>query len=156
MNINLTFLGQLITFAVLVAFVYKFVWPPVITVIDARAKTIFDGLAAAETGRKELDAANARRDELLADARSKAANVIKEGERRKAQLLEEARSEAEAEKARIVKDGYSEVEQQRNAVAAELRGQVADLVVEGAEKILSAEVDRSRHEDLLRALSSRI
>jgi F-type H+-transporting ATPase subunit b len=72
------------------------------------------------------------------------------------QLLEEARSEAEAEKARIVKDGYSEVEQQRNAVAAELRGQVADLVVEGAEKILSAEVDRSRHEDLLRALSSRI
>jgi len=156
MNINLTFVGQLVTFAVLIAFIYKYVWPPVMATIDGRAKTISDGLAAAEQGRKELDEASARRSEMMKDARDQAAKIIKEGERKKTQIIEDARGEAEAEKARILKEGRSELEQERNAMAGEMRARVADLVVAGAEKILQAEVDAAKHSALLESLRNRL
>ncbi len=156
MNINLTFLGELVTFIVLVAFIYKYVWPPVINTIDARAKTIADGLAAAEDGQRQLREADARREEMVRDAREQATRIIREGEHRKARLLEEARAEAETEKARIIDEGRGELDRERNAMANEMREKVADLVVAGAERILRAEVDAARHADLLDSLRKRI
>ncbi|MCU0897469.1 MAG: F0F1 ATP synthase subunit B, partial [Burkholderiales bacterium] len=45
MNINATLLGQMLTFAVLVWFTMKFVWPPIMKALDERQKKIADGLA---------------------------------------------------------------------------------------------------------------
>ncbi len=156
MNINLTFVGQLITFAVLVAFIYKYVWPPVIGTIEARSKSIADGLAAAEQGRKDLEDADARKAEIMKQARDQAVKVVKEGERRKSQLLEEARSEAESEKSRIVREGRNELEQERNTMVNEMRGKIAELVVTGAERILQSEVDAAKHAEMLDSLRSRL
>ena len=50
MNINLTLIGQSITFFLFVWFCMKFVWPPVVTALEARRKQIADGLAAADRG----------------------------------------------------------------------------------------------------------
>ena len=57
MNINLTLIGQAISFAIFVWFCMKYVWPPLIKVLEERAATIAEGLAAAEKGKSELDAA---------------------------------------------------------------------------------------------------
>ena len=51
MDINATLLGQAITFAVLIWFTMKFVWPPLTNMIDERTKRIADGLAAGERGK---------------------------------------------------------------------------------------------------------
>ena len=57
MNINLTLIGQSITFLFFVMFVMKFVWPPLVTALEERKKTIADGLAAAEKGKHEEELA---------------------------------------------------------------------------------------------------
>jgi len=44
LNINATLLGQAITFAILIWFTMKFVWPPLLQAMEERAKTIADGL----------------------------------------------------------------------------------------------------------------
>ena len=54
MNINLTLIGQSITFAVFVWFCMKFVWPPIMNALEQRKTKIADGLAAAERGALEL------------------------------------------------------------------------------------------------------
>ena len=52
MNINLTLFAQAISFAILIWFTMKFVWPPLLAAIELRQKTIADGLAAAERGKR--------------------------------------------------------------------------------------------------------
>ena len=54
MNMNLTLLGQAISFAIFVWFCLKYVWPPIIAALDAREAQIADGLASAEQGKQEL------------------------------------------------------------------------------------------------------
>ena len=44
MNINLTILGQAISFGIFVWFCMRYVWPPLIKVLEERAETIADGL----------------------------------------------------------------------------------------------------------------
>ena len=65
MDINATLLGQAITFAILVWFTMKFVWPPLTNLMDERAKRIADGLAAAERGKQDLEQASKRVDEQI-------------------------------------------------------------------------------------------
>jgi len=60
MDINASLLGQAITFAILVWFTMKFVWPPLTAARDERTKRIADGLAAAERGKQDLEQAEKR------------------------------------------------------------------------------------------------
>ena len=57
MNINLTLIGQSITFALFVWFCYAFIWPPLVNALANRKKQIADGLAAAERGQHEQELA---------------------------------------------------------------------------------------------------
>ena len=60
MNINATLIGQMISFALLVWFTMKFVWPPVTKALAERQQRIADGLAAGERGKHELELAQKR------------------------------------------------------------------------------------------------
>ena len=60
MNINLTLIGQAISFAIFVWFCMKFVWPPITSALEQRKKTIADGLSAAELGEQALEKAKKR------------------------------------------------------------------------------------------------
>ena len=53
MNLNATIIGQMIAFALFVAFCMKYVWPPIMAALEDRKKKIADGLAAAERGKHE-------------------------------------------------------------------------------------------------------
>ena len=55
MSINATLIGQMITFALLVWFTMKYIWPPLFDSLEERKKKIADGLAAAEKGQDDVD-----------------------------------------------------------------------------------------------------
>ena len=69
MDINMSLIGQMITFAVLVWFSMKFVFPALNTALDERAKRIADGLAAADQGQASMAVAEKRAAAELAGAR---------------------------------------------------------------------------------------
>src|ERR1044072_4976709 len=50
MNITATLFAQAAVFALFIAFTVKFIWPYMMRAIEARQKTIADGLAAGEGG----------------------------------------------------------------------------------------------------------
>ena len=54
MNINFTLFAQAAVFLAFIGFTIKFVWPPMLKAIETRQKTIADGLATADQGRKSL------------------------------------------------------------------------------------------------------
>src|SRR5919106_1571959 len=100
MNLNLTLVAQAITFTAFIWFTVKFIWPYLLRAIETRQKTIADGLAAAEEGKRSLEVSSRRADEELRKARDRATEVLAQAERRAAQMIEEARNAAKDEGAR--------------------------------------------------------
>ncbi len=153
---NLTLLGQMGTFAVLVYFVWRFLWDPLTRLMSERSKRIADGLAAAERGRREQELAEQRAADVLKEARGQAQEIIARGEKRATEIVEEAKSEARVEGERILNAARADIEQEVNRAKEELRSQVASLAVAGAERILGREVDASSHETMLDELVARL
>jgi F-type H+-transporting ATPase subunit b len=156
MNINATIFGQAITFAILIWFTMKFVWPPIVAALEERARKIADGLAAAERGKQDLAQAEQRSNEALNEARAKAAEIIALSEKRRNEIIEEAREEAKVEADRVKSQAQAEVAQEILRAKETLRDQVADLVVSGAEKILRREINAQAHSELLTAIRAEL
>ncbi len=156
MNINATLIGQAITFAILIWFTMKFVWPPIVAALEERARKIADGLAAAERGKQDLAQAEQRSNEALNEARAKAAEIIALSEKRRNEIIEEAREEAKVEADRVKSQAQAEVAQEILRAKETLRDQVADLVVSGAEKILRREINAQAHSELLTSIRAEL
>jgi F-type H+-transporting ATPase subunit b len=155
-NINATLFAQIIVFFVLVWFTMKFVWPPIVQALDERANKIAEGLAAAERGKSDAEAAEKRVAETLAEGRQQVAELVTNADKRAAQIVEEARTQAQEEAARIVAQAHAEVETETNRAREALREQVGLLAVQGAEKILRREVDAAKHADILSTLKQEL
>jgi len=156
MNINLTLIGQSITFIVFVWFCMKFVWPPIMSALNERKKKIADGLAAAERGAHEKELAEKKAAEVLHEAKQQAQDIINQAQKRASEIVEESKDTARAEGERIIATAQAEIEQEVNRAREELRGQVASLAVAGAGKILKREIDAKANEDLLKDLVAQI
>ena len=156
MNINMTLIGQSITFAIFVWFCMKFIWPPIVSALEARKKQIADGLAAADRGKHELELAAKRASETMHDAKMKAADIIAQAEKRAVQIVEEAKGAAKEEGDRMIASAKAEIGQESHRAREALRGEVAALVVAGAGKVLRREVDAKAHADLLEAIKNEL
>jgi F-type H+-transporting ATPase subunit b len=156
MNLNFTLVAQAITFAAFIWFTTKFVWPHMLRAIEARQKTIADGLAAAEQGKKSLETSARQADEAIKDARSRAADIIGQAEKRASQMIDEARNAAKEEGNREKAAAKAEIAQEVTRAREQLRDRVATLAVAGAEKILRREVDAKAHGDLLDSIKKQL
>jgi F-type H+-transporting ATPase subunit b len=90
MNINPTqLLSQVAMFALFVWFCARFIWPPLMRAIETRQKQVADGLAAAEKGRQSLEVSAKQAEQAIADARTRAADIVGQAEKRASQLIED-------------------------------------------------------------------
>jgi len=156
MNINLTLIGQTITFFVFVWFCYKYVWPPLVNALEQRTKKIADGLAAAERGKHEKELAEERARELLREAKEQAGEILNRADRRAAEIIDEAKDEAREEGNRLKSAAQAELEQEVNRVREDLRSHVVSIALAGAGKVLEREVDAAAHADMLERMAAEI
>jgi F-type H+-transporting ATPase subunit b len=156
MNINLTLIGQLVSFVVFVWFTMKFVWAPIMGALEQRKKEIADGLAAAERGHHEQELAKERAGEALREAKQQASEIVSQAHKRASEIVEEAKSEAKAEGGRILTAAQAQIEQEINRSREALREKVAILVVSGAEKILQKEINADAHKDVVENIAGQI
>ena len=156
MNINLTLFAQAITFAAFISFTVKFIWPWLLRKIEERQKTIADGLAAAEQGRRSLELSTRQADEAIKEARARAAEILAQAEKRRQELIDHARQEARQEGYRELAAAKAEIDQEVTRAREELRDRVASLAVAGAEKILRREVDARAHGELLESIKGQL
>lgn len=156
MNINISIIGQAITFAILIFVTMKYVWPPLSAAIDKRNKEIAEGLDAAEQGRQSFKEAKERRNELIEQGRAKQSEHIAEGKKQRDAIVAAATGDATKEKEKIIAEGHQQVEQERQAMVRELQESYADLVVAGASRILEREIDAKAHQDIVDKLVKEI
>jgi len=155
-NINMTLIGQLVTFVLFVMFCMKYVWPHIMAAMEERADKIAEGLAAADRATNDLELAQEKAVERLKEAKEEAAGIIDAANKRASQIVEEAKDQARAEGERLKEGAQAEIEQDVNRAREHLRGQVAALALAGAEKVLGAEIDAQRHTDIVDKLAAEL
>lgn len=156
MNINATIIGQFITFAILVWFTMRYVWPPIMKAIHDREKKIAAGLEAAERSKRELEMAEHKAFSIVREAKQQATQIIEQANLHSARLIEEAKSQAKVEGQRIVDMAQGEIDKEVAQAKEALKAQLATLAISGAEKIIQRKLDLSMHNDLLNELAADI
>ena len=156
MNINLTLILQLVSFAVFVWFTMKFVWPPIVKALDERKAKIAEGLAAAEKGLRAEEEARKAAESELQKAKEHAKEVISQAQNRANEIVEESKGEARVEGERILQAARNEIDQERNQAREQLRAEVVTIAMAGAEQVLMREVDAKAHSEALEKLAANL
>jgi F-type H+-transporting ATPase subunit b len=155
-NLNATLIAQIVVFFILGWFTMKFVWPPIMKALDERASKIADGLAAADKAKADLALAEKKVIDEMRKARESAGDVRANAEKQAAKIIEDARAEAN----RIIAQAREAAEAEAGAALQrakeDLRDEVAQLAVAGAERILRREIDAKVHADLLANLKQEL
>ena len=156
MDINATLIGQFITFAVLVWFTMKYIWPPIVKALHDRETKIAAGLEAAERGKRELEMAEHQVSAVLREAKREASQIIEQANLHAARLVEEAKGKAKQEGSRIIEMAQGEIDREVTKAKEALKSQLATLATLAAEKIIEQKLDPSIHRDLLNNLAAEI
>lgn len=142
------FIAQLVNVILLVWLLSRFLYQPVINMLNERTKRIQDNLQNDEQIKKQLENAKRDYDAEIAKARQEAASIVGQAQERarvqEQEIIAQARQEAE----RIRADAREQSLRERDQMVAELKGQVADLVTTTATRVLGAEL-KSNHDRLI-------
>ncbi len=156
MNFNATLIGQTITFFVFVWVCMKYIWPPLMTILEARTAKISEGLAAAQRGQQDLVDAQAKVSDNLNDAKQQAQEIISQAQKRANEIVDEAKDAARDEAEKIKTAASADIDQQISSAREDLRKEVSSIALAGAEKILTREVDAKAHAAVLDELVAQI
>ena len=156
MNINLTLIIQMIVFALLVWGTMSFIWPSLVSQVEARQKKIAQGLAAADRGEQELQQARQGAEEILREARERARQIIDQAQHRANDIQEQARVSAAQEGQRLVASAQQQIGLEATRAREGLRREVGGIVVAAASKLLEREIDAGAHQDLISKLAAQI
>lgn len=156
MNINATLIGQSIAFILFVLFCMKYVWPALLSVMQAREKRITEGLEMAERADKDLELAKQKVVQQLKEAKEQASVIVEQANKRANQIIEEAKEQAVQEGQRIKASAQAEVDREIARAREQLRTQVTVLALIGAEKVLGRTIDPSVHNEMLDKLAAEL
>lgn len=136
------FIPALIAFLIIWVVLAKFAWPQILSMMEERGKRIQESLDEAETTKKKAIASRKEYDELVTDARRKSADIVlearKDAEAERALIIEAAHKEAED----IIAKAHANAEDERNAIYAAAAASIADLSVSVASKIVGETLDQ--------------
>jgi len=141
-GVDLLKLGfQVFNFLLLLYLLNRFLFKRVFALVDERKSKIEKGLEEAEAAARDRELARAEREAAVAEARKEAnemvarANKIAEDTRN--QILTDARAEAENVSTRA----REEIVAEKDRAMAEIRGQVAELALAAAGKLVRGQMD---------------
>ena len=156
MNINATLLGQTLAFVIFIAICWKYVWPPIIAIMEEREKRIADGLEAAKKADDSLEEAQLAFDQEMNKAKTEAAEILEKANTRASQIVSDATTKAETEAEKILTSASKTIDNDVNKAKEELRHKMSELIIETSEKILGEEITPDKHQELLAKAASEL
>jgi F-type H+-transporting ATPase subunit b len=150
-NIQLPYLvAQIISFSIVALLLYKLAFKPVIATIDERQRKIESGLKYAEEMKTKLSESERRQTETLKQAQLEAQQIIEEARRSAKLYYEKQTQEAAAKVEQMMRKSQEATELERRKMLAEVRQEIARLVVLTSSRVLSRELtseERARYSE---------
>ena len=151
LGINLTaVLWHTINFLILLFILQRFMYRPIIRMLDDRSTRIRDSLAQAEAIRVETVRLEEESRGILDQARREGQQLLAQANRSAEQTMAEARRQARIEGDRLLERARADLGRERDQAFQELHEQVADLAVTAASRVVRRSLDDSAHSELVR------
>lgn len=125
-----------LTFLILLFILTKFVWKPLLSIVNTREAKIQEALDMAKKTKAEMEQLQVQNENLLKEARIERDELIKDAKETSSKMIEDAKAKAKDEADKIIESARVSIEAEKTAAVAELKGQVAGIALEIAEKIL--------------------
>lgn len=137
------------SFILLLVLIKKFAWSNITGIFEERAEKIASDIDRAEEARQKAEVLAQKREDELAGSRKEAKTIIENAketaEKSKASILADAKLEA----GRLKEKANQEIAQNKAEALQSVKGEVADLTINLAGKIISQNLDGHAHKELI-------
>ena len=125
-----------VSFAILFLILWKWGWPAIMKGVSDRADLIDKGVEYAQNAKQQLDHAREEADKYIADARRQQADMLREADRMKSQIIDEARTAAQTEAKKVMDAAKVSIEQERKQAELQFRNEVSSFALDIAQKVV--------------------
>lgn len=143
------FIWTILTFLVLVALLAKFAWRPLLQALDSRQELIRKSLDDAQQAKQELERLQHESAQIIRQARVDAEGVVAQSRSDAARLREEMRQKAKAEADGIVRNAERQIQLETQRALQQIRHEAVDLSIMIASKILRRNLTKEDNEKLI-------
>lgn len=144
------FFWQTLLFIVLVIFLKKYAWKPILSAVEDREEGIKNALASAEKAKAEMESLNADNERVLLEAKQERDKLLKEARETKDSIIKEAKEKANVEADRLMSSAKEQIANEKMKAITELKNTVASLSIDIAEKVLKSELkDKNSQEKFI-------
>jgi F-type H+-transporting ATPase subunit b len=138
-----------VTFFVLLIFLYKVAWKPILSTIEKREKTIQDSIDRAEKAKEEAESLLEKHNQMMQKAEEESQKMLKENrelaEKSRQEIMEQAKENAD----NILNKAKAEIEKEKDDALYSLRSEVADLAIAATKKIIGETIDESKQKSII-------
>lgn len=142
-------LAQIVNFLVLLLILKKFLYGPILKVLENRKQKIVESLKNAEEIEAKLLQTEEDREIVIRKAFEEAQKIVNEATKSANQIIAQAHAKASADLEEIVRRGQGTIKLERERMQQELRGELANLVVISLEKVTGKILDKEDQKDLI-------
>ena len=132
--------AQVVNFLILLFILKKFLYKPVLKVLDARKKRIEDSLKNAEEIERQLQKTKEQSEEIIASTLKEAQKIMDQTNEAATQILADANKHAEQVLLKAVDDGKQIIQMQKQVLMDQMKESVGRLVVLAFEKITGKKI----------------
>jgi len=140
---------QTINFVVLLILLRIFLYKPVVAMLDARAQRVRESMEQADQARRAAEQAEADRQSLLAETRREAEQIRARADEQAKRILADAESRAHERQQQIEEQAEASARLIEERVMAQVRTQLADLVVTAVDRVTRGAIDANAQRGLV-------
>ncbi len=138
-----------VSFAILFLILWKWGWPMIMKGVSDRADLIDKGVEYAQNAKEQLDHAREEADKYIADARRQQAEMLRETDKMKNQIIEEARTAAQIAAKKEMDAAKLSIEQERKAAQEQFRTEVSSFALDIAQKVVRGQLKEDKAQEKL-------
>lgn len=143
----LTMIAQLCATAILFFLMYKLAYKPIKKIMDTRSEYEQSRLNDANNLKKEYEDLHALAEKEISEAKNKAKKIVSEaqdeGNKVKNNLIDEGKQKSQ----QIIEEAQNNITLQKNKMLDEMHGEIVDVALSAAEKILQTKLDSKEDKD---------
>ena len=140
---------MLLAFGIVFFILAKFGWPVITGMVEKRSNFINDSVKAAEEANKQLENIKIETEAILAKAQQEQMRILNEASELRNQIIQEARENALVESQKIIEDAKRQIQIEKEKSLNEMKGQIAELSVDIAEKVIRADLRKENQQSEL-------
>ncbi len=134
---------------ILVLLMKKFLFKPVLNMLEARDKEVNEMYSKAETAQSSAEALEKEYNEKLSLAKEEASKIMKDAKHDATLRGEEIVGEAKKEASAILEKAQKEIQREKEAAIVEIKGDIANIAVDIAQKVIEKDLNEKDHEKLV-------